>query len=73
MTGSFLYGLFAILVLLPLAVFTFSWLLRYMDTRAGIGWKQAYERILETQPAVYFGCRLLAVAILIHAVINRFF
>lgn len=73
MIGSLIYGVLAILVLLPIAVWTFRAVLRWMDKQNSRSWDWTYAKIADDPlaAAVYHGCRLLAVAIICYAVFGR--
>lgn len=60
--------------LLVLAFGGLNFIMRKMDERAGFYWPNVRER-LESEPlpaAIYFGCRILAVAIILNAVVGRY-
>ena len=73
MIGSLFYGLIAVLILLPLAVWAFRGVLRWMDKHNCRSWDFTYAKIADDPlaAAVYHGCRLLAVAIICYAVFGR--
>ena len=75
MIESFIYGMLAIFVLLPLAVFTFRWLLEQMDKWIGADFKNEIYPKLSQDPkalAIYLAARLLAVAIIVFGITSRF-
>ena len=75
MIESFLYGMLAIFVLLPLAVFTFRWMLEQMDRWIGVNFKdEIYPRLASDPKAlsIYLAARLIAVAVIVSAIAGRF-
>ena len=74
MIGSFVYGFFAVLVLVPLAVMAWHWMLGQLDERLGVGFRTSYEKIKEDSLAlsIYHGCRLLAVAFIVGSLFSKF-
>lgn len=62
------------LFLLALAFMGLNFVMRSLDVRAGFYWPNV-RALLESDAkaaAFYFGCRLLAVAIIINAVVGRY-
>ena len=71
---SFIFGLLAVLVLIPLAIMVWHWMLRELDARSGVVWKASYDKMFSDPLAlaVYHGCRLLAVGLIIAALFGKF-
>ena len=62
------------LFLLVLAFAGLNFVMRMLDERGGFYWPNVRE-MLESEPlpaAIYFGCRLMAVAIIFNAVVGRY-
>ena len=75
MIESFAYGMVAIFVLIPVAVLMFSWLLRRLDDSIDVKFKTTIAPAIATNAlacAIYFGCRLLAVALIVSTICGRF-
>lgn len=69
-----LINLLLTLVLLLVAISGLNYVMRLLDHRAGFYWPNVRE-MLETNPlpaAIYFGARILAVAIIFNAVVGRY-
>jgi len=75
MIESFIYGMVAIFVLIPLAYWMLQFLLRRFDEKIGVDFKNEVSKKLTGSPiasSIYFGCRILAMAIIISAIVGRF-
>ena len=72
---SFIYGMAAILVLVPAAYWMLQWALRRFDEKIGVNFKnEVSPKITGSAIAcsIYFGCRILGLAIIISAIVSRF-
>jgi uncharacterized membrane protein YjfL (UPF0719 family) len=69
-----LINIFLTVFLLLLAFGGLNFVMRRLDERAGFYWPNVREK-LEREPlpaAIYFGCRIVAVAIIFNAVVGRY-
>ena len=72
---SFVYGMLAILLLIPVAIFTMNWMLRQLDDLIGVNFKNEISpRLAKSSLAssIYFGARFIGCAIVIAAIVGRF-
>ena len=75
LAGQFVYGMLAVLVLIPIAVGMLFWLLRQKDKLLGIDFKDAeYPKIARNPMAlsIYFAAWVLSVGHIINGIVGRF-
>jgi hypothetical protein len=60
-----------LVVLVPATFWLWGWLLRRMDDQAGLNWPKMRAKI-EENPNLYLACRLLATAVVLHALFGRY-
>ena len=68
-----IFGLFTLIVTIPLAVGCYWLLLRLMDWALGVNFREEFGKFTPAARGDYFGKRNIGVAIIVGAIFLRFF